>query len=1162
VTNSLNGCTSSATAEVSQNTNPPGATANGGTITCTTTSVTLTALPNGFAYSWSRVGGGFSSTAQNPSVTESGSYIVTITDNSNGCTSTAEAIVNQQTDSPGASASGGTLTCTTTNVQLQALPNGMTYSWSRVGGGFSETAQSPTVGTSGTYIVTVTNSNGCTSTAQTVVDENVSEPGATASGGTITCTTTSVTLTAEPDGYSYSWSQVGGGFTSTNRTPSVSTSGTYIVVVMNTANGCTSSAQTVVGQNTTPPGASATGGHLTCTTTSVQLTGATDSGNQYSWSGPGAITDGNTLTPTVSISGTYTLTVTNSLNGCTSSATAEVTQNTNPPGATANGGTITCANTSVTLMAEPDGFSYSWSRVGNGFSSTDRMVAVATSGTYIVTITNTANGCTSSAQTIVNQNSTIPIASASGGTITCTSTCVPLTAADGGIYVSSYTYAWSGPDGFTSAAQNAGCVATSGVYTLTVTNTLNGCTASTTVEVHQDNEPPGASATGGTITCTTTSIQLNALPDGKSYLWNGPSGFTSTLRNPVVSTSGTYELLVTNTSNGCTSTTSTLVDQNTVPPGATATGGTITCASTSITLQAEPTGLTYTYSWSRVGNGFSSSAQNPSVGTSGTYILTVTNTLNGCTSTASAFVDKTSLPTAWRSAGPDSQIVMYGNPITDVSVSGEDAETVGDGLSITWEYKLASAGSYTAGLPDSLSALQTASSGSSGLPGSATWNVSGNIKVSVGVYKIRATITDGDGCTNFVIFTINVIPACVGPIADRMYVGTLFAWTTSPSSSTATLTLSAALKACTLGDIRTAKVTFAIRNGTNWTPISGASNLPVGLIHPDTLTQGTATAIVQYNIGNNDAADLEVAIIVTGNFASNNPAQDALVTVAKPSTTGSIGICGQLDNGTVSRGFVRGADNDITQFSLRVTFNKKGTNAQGKVTIIIHSMNNPDGAPSAELRTYKVTSTAIASLAVDAAKGTASFSSKATLQDITNPSSIVSVDGGATLQVEMVDGYKGTRENPTVKDSISFYLLNKSGGVWYANKLSSALQAVKMQVKDGIGDIIVSGAANKLGTDLVPEEYALDQNYPNPFNPATQIKYALPVESQVKLAVYNMLGQEVKVLVDAIEEEGFREIVLDAHNLPSGVYFYRLTATSTANANDRFMQVRKMLLMK
>jgi Tol biopolymer transport system component len=74
----------------------------------------------------------------------------------------------------------------------------------------------------------------------------------------------------------------------------------------------------------------------------------------------------------------------------------------------------------------------------------------------------------------------------------------------------------------------------------------------------------------------------------------------------------------------------------------------------------------------------------------------------------------------------------------------------------------------------------------------------------------------------------------------------------------------------------------------------------------------------------------------------------------------------------------------------------------------------------------------------------------------------------------------------------------------------------------------------------LPTTFSLLQNYPNPFNPSTLIKYSVPENSFVKLSVYNLIGEEVSVLVNKEVDAGFYEVEFNAANLPSGTYFYRL----------------------
>jgi len=89
----------------------------------------------------------------------------------------------------------------------------------------------------------------------------------------------------------------------------------------------------------------------------------------------------------------------------------------------------------------------------------------------------------------------------------------------------------------------------------------------------------------------------------------------------------------------------------------------------------------------------------------------------------------------------------------------------------------------------------------------------------------------------------------------------------------------------------------------------------------------------------------------------------------------------------------------------------------------------------------------------------------------------------------------------------------------------------------------------------IPTEFRLHQNYPNPFNPNTTICYAIPTQQHVTLKVYNVLGREVAILVDKLQEPGNYKIIFSSENLVSGIYFYRLEA-------GKYNETRKMILMR
>lgn len=97
----------------------------------------------------------------------------------------------------------------------------------------------------------------------------------------------------------------------------------------------------------------------------------------------------------------------------------------------------------------------------------------------------------------------------------------------------------------------------------------------------------------------------------------------------------------------------------------------------------------------------------------------------------------------------------------------------------------------------------------------------------------------------------------------------------------------------------------------------------------------------------------------------------------------------------------------------------------------------------------------------------------------------------------------------------------------------------------------------------VPGEFRLYQAYPNPFNPSTTIAYELPEKSHVLLTVYDVLGREVRTLVDQNEPAGSYRLIFDASNIPSGVYFYRLVVSGVGPTSaGGFADAKKFMVLK
>ena len=95
------------------------------------------------------------------------------------------------------------------------------------------------------------------------------------------------------------------------------------------------------------------------------------------------------------------------------------------------------------------------------------------------------------------------------------------------------------------------------------------------------------------------------------------------------------------------------------------------------------------------------------------------------------------------------------------------------------------------------------------------------------------------------------------------------------------------------------------------------------------------------------------------------------------------------------------------------------------------------------------------------------------------------------------------------------------------------------------------------GTDdeQIPDAYGLSSNYPNPFNPVTIVNYQLPEDAHVVMKLYDVVGREIRTLVNENKEAGYYRVAINASDLASGVYYYRFTTGS-------YVAVKKLVLTK
>lgn len=587
VTNN-NGCTASASQAITVNAIPsPTITANGPTTFCQGGSVMLNA-GNFFTYMWSN-----NATTETITASTSGQYSVTVSF-VNGCTGMASQSVTENTNpNPTITPSGLTTFCNGGSVNLDA-GIWVSYLWNN-----GATSESITVSSTGNYMVTVTDVNGCNGNAAQMVTVS-SNPTPSITGSTSICSGNFTTLSAGSFA-SYNWSTG-----ATTSSISVSSAGSYSVTVTD-INGCSGMTSRSVTVNSLPtPTVTPNGPTTFCAGGSVLLNAGSYA--SYMWN-----TGSTTMTISANTNGNFMVTVTD-VNGCTGMASQAVTVNSNPVVAISPSGPTTfCQGDSVMLNAG-NYVSYNWNT-----GSTTQSITVYGSQPYCVTVTN-SNGCTgNSCQFVQVFAQPTPSITPSGPTTFCSGHSVTLSA---GTFV---TYLWN--TGATTATLNA---TTTGIYTVTVAN-VNNCTGSASISVTALPSPaPVISANGPTNFCQGGSVTLDA-GTFVSYHWMN----SQTTESIFVLASGNYVVTVTG-NNGCTgSGTQTVTVTQFIPPVITANGPTQFCSGGSVSLDA---GVYNTYTWS---NGATTETVTTSI--SGLYVVTVSNGGN-CTGVANRAVTANSSP--------------------------------------------------------------------------------------------------------------------------------------------------------------------------------------------------------------------------------------------------------------------------------------------------------------------------------------------------------------------------------------------------------------------------------------------------------------------------------------------------------------------------------------
>ncbi len=744
VTNAA-GCAGTTTTSVIVNNGPSVTTTASGTITCSnaTTQVIATTTTSPANYTWTGTGiisGANSATAV---VNQSGTYTVTVAGLA-GCPTLTTVTVINNTIQPNVSASfSGSITCSNSTLQIigASTTTPVSYSWTGSGIVSGASSSSVIVNAAGSYTLNVTNTtNGCISQTIVTVSSNTTSPIVNAgSNQTLTCASPSVTLngSANPSTVTVNW--LGGVCGSASSlTTSACAPSIYTLNVTNPLNGCTNSSTVQVFANSSVPSVSVSNtGTINCNNSTVQVVASTTSSPvSYTWNGPGIVSGNGTASISVNASGTYTVVVTNTVNGCSSTITNSVSVDVTAPSLTTNiTGTITCSSPSVNIYTNAGGGSYSYTWNGSGIISGNGTptISVNQGGNYTVTVSNNINGCSSSSAVSVSTDTNAPSVGVSplSQTLSCTTPTAQISASS-----SASSYSWSGA-GIISGANTATIsINTPGIYTVVAT-AANGCTAQATSTVLPDANAPilTLSSSSNTITCSnsnpTISVSTGTLTN-VSYSWMPSSGIStgSNSATATFTTGGSYSVIVTNLSNGCSTTTFVTISTNTNAPSVNSSvSNSITCVTNSAQVIAFTTDSPVTYAWNGLGIVSGLGTGTITINQSGIYSYTVTNTANGCLATGTINVGSNlSLP---------------------INISGLSALCSGHTTTLT----ASGATSYTWSTGDNSSSIIVTPSvnttytvtGISGVcSGTALVNISVNTTPTVTATPLTATIAIGD----------------------------------------------------------------------------------------------------------------------------------------------------------------------------------------------------------------------------------------------------------------------------------------------------------------------------------------------------------------------------------------------------------------------------------
>ena len=599
-----------------------------------------------------------------------GVYTLMVTNNDNACTVQESFIIDADFDLPLAEAEGGELDCQNAALNLQANIDGdVTYSWTGPNG-YTSTELNPEVTEVGEYVLTAMGTNGCVSESVAIVsaDENIPEAAIESDDGQVlNCITQTLNLSGSTNlnDMEFNWTLPDGSTTMNESNISINAAGTYTLEVTNPMNGCSKLSVVEIEEDFEEPSLITEGATITCIEEIVNISASSDEDiSLVSWLGPNYNSEDLTASG-IDEAGLYTVTITALDNGCTSVASVEVLLDQEEPLAAANGEMITCIKEEVALnsdgSSEGSEFTYLWFLNGN-IVWDDRDFEVTSPGEYTLQVTDTSNGCIAEASTTIEENTNVPLADAGADAfLTCNENNETLNGS-ASVGQGDLEYAWMNASGAVIGNEAELMTAETGTFVLTVTDLLNGCSASDEVVIQQDMDAPMIFLTPfDQIDCQNSSTELNALDSPAQgellFQWTDENGvLVSTEGTFEVEEGGLYQLMVTDQSNNCSShATVEVIENKTEPSFEITSSGEINCIIEEVSLETDLTNVgDPSISWTGP-NGFSSNDEYlENISVPGIYELLVRDEVNGCSA--------------------EKEIEVLENivePITQLSVDGE-----------------------------------------------------------------------------------------------------------------------------------------------------------------------------------------------------------------------------------------------------------------------------------------------------------------------------------------------------------------------------------------------------------------------------------------------------------------------------------------------------------